>query len=110
MSAWVYLCFAIVLGVTGTIMLKLSDGFQKRFYGLCALAAYCWCFVFFAPALREIPAGVAYAIWAGAGIAIVTLFGRFAFKQELRLLQYLFILFIIVGAIGLNLTTPMIRA
>lgn len=109
MSAWIYLCLAIALGVTGTMLLKLSDGFQKKFYGLGAIAAYCWCFVFFAPALKEIPAGVAYAIWAGAGIAIVTLFGRFVFKQELRPVQYLFIFLIIFGAIGLNMTTPMIR-
>lgn len=108
MSAWIYLIIAIGLGVTGTLLLKLSDGFKNVFYGVCSIAAYCWCFVFFAPALKVIPAGVAYAIWSGAGIAIVTLFGRVAFKQTLRPIQYVFILLILAGAIGLNLTTTSI--
>ncbi len=108
MSAWAYLVIAIGLGVTGTILLKLSDGFKNKFIGLASIAAYCWCFLFFAPALKVIPTGVAYAIWSGAGIAIVTLFGRVVFKQTLRPVQYVFILLILAGAIGLNLTTQTI--
>ena len=108
MSAWAYLVIAIALGVTGTILLKLSDGFKNKLYGFLSIAAYCWCFVFFAPALKSIPAGVAYAIWSGAGIAIVTLFGRVAFKQTLKPIQYVFILLIVMGAVGLNLTTSYI--
>ncbi len=105
MSPWAYLAIAIALGVTGTLLLKLSDGFKNKFYGLASIAFYCWCFIFFAPALRDIPAGVAYAVWSGAGIAIITLFGRVVFKQTLRPLQYVFILLIVIGAVGLNLTT-----
>lgn len=105
MSPWAYLVIAIALGVTGTLLLKLSDGFKNKFYGLASIAFYCWCFIFFAPALRDIPAGVAYAVWSGAGIAIITLFGRVVFKQTLKPVQYVFILLIVIGAVGLNLTT-----
>jgi len=108
MSAWVYLMFAILLGVSGTLLLKISDGFKNRPYGLASLLAYCLCFYCFAPALDVIPTGVAYAVWSGVGIAIVTLFGHFAFKQTLRPVQYIFIVLILIGAIGLNLTTQSI--
>ena len=104
-AAWIYLILAIGLGVSGTLLLKISDGFRKRIYGVASLLAYCSCFLFFAPALKVIPTGVAYAIWSGVGIAIVTLFGRFVFKQSLRPVQYGFIVLILAGAIGLNLTT-----
>ena len=105
MSPWLYLTLAIGLGVSGTLLLKVSDGFKKRIYGIASLISYCWCFLFLAPALKEIPAGVAYAIWSGAGIAIVTLFGRFVFKTKLRKRQYFCILLIVIGAVGLNLST-----
>lgn len=105
MSPWLYLSIAIGLGVSGTLMLKVSDGFKNRVYGLASLVSYCLCFLFLAPALKEIPTGVAYAVWSGAGIAIVTLFGRVVFKQSLRPVQYIFILMIVIGAVGLNLST-----
>ncbi len=108
MSPWLYLAIAIILGVSGTLMLKVSDGFKRPFFGVASLISYCMCFLFLAPALKEIPTGVAYAIWSGAGIAIVTLFGRFVFKTRLNYAQYFFILLIVVGAIGLNLTTEAI--
>lgn len=105
MSPWLYLAIAILLGVSGTLMLKMSDGFRNRVYGLASLISYCLCFLFMAPALKEIPTGVAYAVWSGAGIAIVTLFGRIVFHQKLRPVQFFFIGLIVVGAIGLNLST-----
>ena len=105
MAAWMYLGTAILFEVAGTILLKLSDRFAKPLYGMAAIAAYTVCFWFFAPALKVIPVGVAYAIWAGLGIATLTFIGLAFFDQKLGLLQYLFIGFILLGAVGLNLTT-----
>ena len=73
MSAWVYLSIAIAFEVAGTLLLKASNGFEKIAVGMTAIGCYSICFWFFAPALKSIPAGVAYAVWAGIGIVCVAI-------------------------------------
>jgi len=110
MSAWMFLGVAILFEVIGTVLLKLSDGFEKIGYGMAAIACYSVCFWFLAPALKVIPAGVAYAIWSGLGILSITFIGLAFFDQKLSLVNYGFIALILIGAIGLNLTTEIHKA
>ncbi len=105
MNAWISLLIAIGFEILGTSLLKLSEGFEKTLWGMLAIAAYWVSFWFLAPALKAIPIGVAYAIWAGVGIAAVAVIGFFAFGHRLHLLQYFFMALILIGAVGLRLTT-----
>lgn len=105
MNAWMFLGLAIVFEVSGTMLLKASNGFEKIGIGMAAIACYSICFWLFAPALKVIPVGVAYAIWAGMGIACAAALSYFIFNQKLELAQYGFIALILVGAVGLNLMT-----
>lgn len=105
MGAWGYLAAAIVLEVLGTSLLKLSDGFAKWHWGMLSIACYSDCFWVLSPALKTIPVGTAYAIWAGVGIVAIAVIGALIFGQRLGLLQYGCIGLILVGAIGLRLTT-----
>ena len=105
MSAWVYLTIAITFEVAGTLLLKASNGFEKMAFGMAAIGCYSVCFWFFAPALKAIPAGVAYAIWAGIGIVCVAILSFVLFGQKLSWVQVSFISLIVIGAVGLNLST-----
>lgn len=105
MSAWLYLAAAIALEVAATFLLKLSDGFEKAHWGVASIAFYSACFWVLAPALKTIPVGVAYAIWAGVGIAAAALIGLFAFGERLGPVQLACMAMIVVGAVGLRLTT-----
>lgn len=105
LGAWGLLALAILLEVAATSVLKLSNGFEKPLLGGLSIALYSACFWVFAPVLKVIPLGVAYAIWAGAGIALVAAIGAFFFGQRLEPMHYFFIAMIGVGAIGLRLTT-----
>jgi small multidrug resistance pump len=62
MMAWVLLGIAIVLEVTGTFLLKLSNGFEKWYWGALSITCYSACFWVLAPALKVLPVGVAYAV------------------------------------------------
>lgn len=104
-SGWFYLAIAIILEVAGTFYLKLSDGFTDLTYGITSLVLYCLCFLFFAPALKKLPMGVMYAIWSGAGIVGIAVLGYFYFEQALSFIQMGFLGLILIGAIGLNMTT-----
>jgi len=105
MNAWMFLAIAIAFEVCGTLLLKLSNGFEKIALGMAAIACYSVCFWFFAPVLKIIPAGVAYAIWSGLGISLVTLISVMFLGDKLGFAQYGFIGMICIGAIGLNFTT-----
>ncbi len=105
MSAWMYLAAAIALEIAATFFLKLSEGFEKATWGAVSIVLYSACLWVLAPALKTIPVGVAYAIWAGVGIAAPAVIGLFAFGGRLGPLQLGFIVLIMAGAVGLRLTT-----
>ncbi|MEO1242528.1 MAG: multidrug efflux SMR transporter [Pseudomonadota bacterium] len=105
MTAWLALLIAIGFEILGTSFLKLSDGFEKLHWGGLSILFYYGSFFFLAPAIKVIPIGVAYAIWAGVGIVAVAIIGFFFFEQRLQVLQYIFIALILIGAVGLRLTT-----
>jgi multidrug transporter EmrE-like cation transporter len=48
---------------------------------------------------------VAYAIWAGVGIIAAAALGAVVFDDKLGLVQYGCIALVILGAVGLRLTT-----
>lgn len=105
MNAWAFLAAAIAIEIAATFCLKLSNGFERWGWGVASLALYSACFWVLAPALKTIPVGIAYAIWAGVGIAAAGAIGAFAFGEKLGPLQLAFIALIMVGAVGLRMTT-----
>ncbi len=105
MNAWIYLAIAISLEIAGTFFLKLSDGFAKWQWGSLSILCYAVCFIALAPALKILPVGLVYAIWAGVGIIGATALGLIFFGDRLAPHHYGFIALILVGAVGLRLTT-----
>lgn len=105
MNAWIFLAIAIALEVTGTFFLKLSNGFEKWQWGTLSILCYSACFWVLAPAMKMLPVGVVYAVWAGVGIVAAAAIGVFAFDEKLGAIQYLCIAMVLIGAVGLRLTT-----
>ena len=71
--AFVYLALAIVAEVIGTSALKATEGFTRPGPTLIVVIGYGIAFYLLSLVLRTLPVGVAYAIWAGMGIVLVTL-------------------------------------
>jgi small multidrug resistance pump len=55
------------------------------------------------PSLRHIPIGIAYAVWSGAGTALIALIGVVAYQQKLDLAAVFGIGLIVAGVLVLNL-------
>jgi small multidrug resistance pump len=104
MNHWLALAGAIALEVSGTVSMKLSDGLTKPIPVLFIFVFYAASFTLLALALKRIDVGVAYAIWAGAGTALIAIVGILYFKEPFSMLKALSILLIIAGVIGLNLS------
>lgn len=101
--AWGLLAVAIAIEVAGTSMLKLAEGFAKPVYFFGAIACYGLCFVLLTQIFRFIPLSIAYAIWAGAGAALIVIVDYFMFNQALGSMKLFFIALIIIGVVGVKL-------
>jgi small multidrug resistance pump len=98
-----YLFAAIVAEVVGTSALKAADGFSRLGPSLAVVVGYGIAFYGLSLALRTIPVGVAYAIWSGAGIVLISLVGYVVYRQSLDLAALIGIALILAGVLVLNL-------
>jgi small multidrug resistance pump len=99
---WLFLAIAITGEVVGTSALKATEGFTRLGPSLVVVAGYAVAFYFLAVVLRTIPVGIAYAIWSGAGVALITLIGWIAFGQKLDTAAMVGIGLIVAGVVVLN--------
>ncbi len=102
---WLLLSGAIGVEIVATTSLKLSDGMARLEFLAGALLLYGISFVLLAMALKVIPIGTAYAIWSGIGTAAITTIGIIWFSEALTAPRLMFIGLIIIGTIGLQVTT-----
>ena len=103
MIHWLYLAIAIISEVAATSALKLSSGFVRLTPLFVVLIGYGLAFYFLSLTLRTLPIGVAYAVWSGIGVALISLIGCIVFGQSLGGYEIAGIGFIVVGVVLLNL-------
>ena len=70
---------------------------------LLVLGGYATAFYCLSLALRSIPMGIAYAIWSGIGIVVISLVGLVVYRQRLDAPALAGIALIIAGTLVLNL-------
>ena len=103
---YVYLFFAIMLEVTGTMLLPASQNFTKAVptvsLGICYMAS----FYLLTFAIRTIPVPIVYATWSGLGIFTIAIASVVIFKQTLSLLVIFGLFLIIIGVVLVNLYGP----
>ncbi|MDR3112869.1 MAG: multidrug efflux SMR transporter, partial [Endomicrobium sp.] len=80
---WVFLSIAIFSETIATSALKYCDGFKNIIALIIVVVGYAVSFYFLSLTLKQIPIGIAYAIWSGAGIILISMFGYFIFKQTM---------------------------
>lgn len=103
MSAWLCLSLAIVAEVIATSALKASNGFSQLVPSIVVVIGYGIAFYCLSVALRSISLGVAYAIWSGAGTALIAVIGVTLYQQKLDPAAILGIGLIVAGVLVLNL-------
>lgn len=102
MKNLIFLFIAILFETVATTALKASEQFSKIIPGAITIVGYAAAFYFLSLALKTIPVGVAYAIWSGVGIILITLVGIFIFKQIPDLPAIIGLILIILGVIIIN--------
>lgn len=100
---WAALGGAILCEVVGTSLLQASNQFTKPWPTLGMAVCYGLAFYLLSHALKTIPVGLAYAIWSGLGVVLISLIGLVVFKQKLDLPAVLGLVMIVGGVMVINL-------
>jgi small multidrug resistance pump len=102
-TAYLYLGAAIVAEVIATSLLKSSQGLTRLWPSVATVVGYAISFYCLAQTLGSIPTGVAYAIWSGVGIVLISLIAWVAFGQTLDTPALIGMGLIIAGVVVINL-------
>ena len=102
MQHWLILGVAIVSEVIATSALKAADGFTRLLPSAIVIVGYGIAFYCLSLVLRTLPVGIVYAIWSGAGVALIALVGWLIYGQALDLPAIVGIGLIVAGVVVLN--------
>ncbi|HGJ5891494.1 MULTISPECIES: DMT family transporter [Arsenophonus] len=103
MNGLAYLLMSIVAEVIATTSLKASDGFTRLLPSIIVVVGYSISFFGLSQVVKMMPLGIAYAIWSGLGIVLVSVAALFLYQQKLDWPAILGILLIISGVLVINL-------
>ena len=101
--SYVILALAIFAETIGTTALQTSAGFSRFWPSFIVVLAYALAFFLLGHSLKYFPVGIAYALWSGLGIVLITAIGWFFFNQKLDLAALVGIALILSGIIVLHL-------
>ena len=103
MKNWIFLSVAIMAEVIATSSLKASAEFTRFWPSVIVVVGYAIAFYFLSLTLRSIPVGIAYAVWSGLGVVLVSIVGWWLYNQTLDLASLIGIGLIIAGVLVINL-------
>ncbi|UNK48838.1 SMR family transporter [Lysobacter sp. S4-A87] len=98
-----YLAGAIAAEVVATSALKASEGFTRPGPSLVVAIGYGIAFYLLSLTLKTVPVGLAYAIWSGVGVVLISLIGWLVLKQPLDAAAVVGIGLIVAGVLVIQL-------
>jgi quaternary ammonium compound-resistance protein SugE len=103
--SWIYLLIAGILEILWSVCLKYCDGFKLGIPLGLTVSGALLSMVFLGLAIKEIPISIAYAIWCAIGVIGIAVYGIIFLGESTNITKIIFLLMILVGVIGLKVTT-----
>jgi quaternary ammonium compound-resistance protein SugE len=103
--AWIELVAAGLFEFVWATTMKMSDGFSRLGWTLATFVAMAASVGLLALATKQLPLSLAYPIWTGIGAVGSILIGALVFKDEISLPTWFFIALLIIGIIGIKVTS-----
>ncbi|OYP36349.1 quaternary ammonium compound efflux SMR transporter SugE [Rhodopirellula sp. MGV] len=104
--AWLLLVLAGLFEIVWAVGLKLSDGFSRPIPSLWTIAAMLISFSLLGVSMKTLPVGTAYGVWVGIGTVGTVIVGAIMFGEPASVLRMVFVVLIVIGIVGLKLTSP----
>jgi small multidrug resistance pump len=99
---WVLLALGIFFETLALIFMKKSEGFTKLYPIFFVLLFYTMALGCLILVLRKMDMSIAYAIWASAGIFVISLAGMLFLDEPVTPVKVMSLLLILIGVIGLE--------
>ena len=104
--AWTLLVVAGLLEPVWVTAMKLSEGFTVLLWAVATFVFLFFSMYLLGKALKmSIPMGTAYAVWVGIGAIGALIVGILLFNEPSVLLRLFFVLLIVVGIVGVQVTS-----
>ncbi|RAJ35432.1 SMR family transporter [Pedobacter cryoconitis] len=103
MKTYIFFFLAIISEIIATTALKASEEFTRFWPSVIVFCGYAVAFYLLSLTLRKMDLGIAYAIWSGVGIVLVTTLGTIFYKQKPDMPAVVGMVLIIIGVIVINL-------
>ncbi|MGD3104813.1 DMT family transporter [Streptomyces sp. YGL11-2] len=94
---------AILSEILATTAMKYSHGFTRLWPSVGTTLGYLVAFALLARTLKSMSVGTTYAIWSGAGTAVIAAIGMVFLGESTSWLKILGVLLVIAGVVVLNL-------
>ena len=102
-SSYLFLAFAVFLGVTSNSFAKTADGFTLIFPSIITAITIVTCMYALSMVMKNIPMGITYASFAGLTIIATVIVGVIRFNQMPNLYSMIGLCLIIIGVLMVNL-------
>lgn len=102
MIYWIFLGMAIVSEITGTLSMKLASISEDNIGYVFMLIMISFSYILLSFSVKKIALGVAYAMWEGIGILIITLCSVLLFNESISLLKILGMTTLVAGIVLLK--------
>lgn len=106
MNAWIWLLVAGLFEIQWAVTLKYTEGFTRLWPSVLCLLGMIISVYGLAVAQKTLPLGTSYAVWVGIGILGAAIFGMVLFNEPKTLIRIGFIVLILIGIIGLKVSSP----
>ncbi|MBE8596584.1 quaternary ammonium compound efflux SMR transporter SugE [Xenorhabdus sp. BG5] len=103
--SWLILLIAGLLEVVWAVGLKYTHGFSRWGPSLITISAMVVSMGLLAYAMKNLPAGTAYAVWTGIGAVGTAVFGIMVLGESASFARILSLCLIVIGIIGLKLAS-----
>ncbi|AJD02334.1 Quaternary ammonium compound-resistance protein SugE [Campylobacter lari] len=101
---WLVLAISIVFEVIATSSMKYASISKNNLYLIVFAIFFSFSLAGLFYALKKIDLSIAYAIWAGCGITLISVVGFLIFKETITINKLIFIVLIVIGVVGLKLS------
>ena len=101
-SGYIYLFFAVILGIVSSSFLKTTYGFTNLMPTIFCIISIILCIFCLSKVMMSIPVGFAYATYGGLTITGVTIFSILKYNQLPNIYGTVGIILIIIGVILVN--------
>lgn len=101
MSGWLYLLGAILFGVTGSVLMKMSVVEKVTWFITVSIALQMLAYFCFGRAVKQLDMGLAYSIWSGAGVFLISGMGVVLFQEKFSMIKLACLLMLAFSIFGL---------